>query len=114
MHIFPCLRDFEISYTVEKTFQLAVGVCYCLQTCNSVVTMLVMGLVLGTGLMVISITGILLHAKVSPLYNVLLELLCCCLQVKYMVYKHFDRSRQIRSLDPTCVLYFRPIPFTVF
>ena len=32
--------------------------------------MLVMGLVLGQGLMVISITGILLYAKVSPLYNV--------------------------------------------
>ena len=36
--------------------------------------MLVMGLVLGQRLMVISTTGILLYAKVSPLYNVLWEL----------------------------------------
>ena len=52
---------------------LAVGVCCCLQTCNSVANVLVMGLVLGQSLMVISITGILLYAKVSPLYNVLWE-----------------------------------------
>ena len=32
-----------------------------------------MGLVLGQSLMVISITGIMLYAKVSPLYNVLCE-----------------------------------------
>ena len=38
--------------------------------CNSVVNMLVMELVLGHSLMVISTTGILLYAKVSPLYNV--------------------------------------------
>ena len=56
-----------------KTFQLAVGVCCCLQACNSVVNMLVMGLVLWPSLMFISITGILLYAKVSPLYNVLWE-----------------------------------------
>ena len=36
------------------------GVCCCLQTCNSVVNMLVMGLVLRPSLMVISVTGILL------------------------------------------------------
>ena len=35
--------------------------------------MLVMGLVLGQSIMVISTTGILLHAKVSPLYNILCE-----------------------------------------
>ena len=33
----------------------------------------VVGLVLGQSLMVISTTGILLYAKVSPLYNVLWE-----------------------------------------
>ena len=50
-----------------ETFELAVGV-YChLQTCNSVVNMLVMGLVHWPSLMFISITGILLYAKVSPL-----------------------------------------------
>ena len=41
------------------------GVCCCLETYNSVVYMLVMGLVLGPSLMFISITGILLYAKVS-------------------------------------------------
>ena len=66
-----------------------------------------MGLVLGQSLMIISITSILLYAKVSLLYNVLWE----CIVV---VYKHFDRSLHIRSLDPTCVQNFRPVPFTVF
>ena len=41
-------------------------VCCCLQTCNSVLYVVVMGLVLGQSLMVISTTGILLYAKVSP------------------------------------------------
>ena len=45
-------------------------VCCCLQTYNSVVYVVVMGLVLGQSLMVISITGILLY---SPLYEVLRE-----------------------------------------
>ena len=40
---------------------------------------IVMGLVLGQSLMVISTTGILLYAKVSPLYNVLWE----CIVVVY-------------------------------
>ena len=43
----------------------------CLQTCNSVVYVLLMGLVLWKSLMVISTMGILLYAKVSPFYNVL-------------------------------------------
>ena len=47
--------------------------------------------------------GILLYAKVIPLYNILQERLCCCLQVNYIVYKYFDRSLHIESLDPTCV-----------
>ena len=55
------------------------NVCCCLQTCNSVVNVPVMGLVLGQTLMVISTTGILLYAKVSPLYNVLWE----CIVVAY-------------------------------
>ena len=45
---------------MEMTIYLAVGMCCCLQTCYSVVNMLVMGLVLGPSLMVISTTGILL------------------------------------------------------
>ena len=36
----------------------------CIQTCNSVLYVVVMGLVLGQSLMVISTTGILLYAKV--------------------------------------------------
>ena len=39
---------------------------------------------------------------------------CCCLHVNYIVYKHFDRSLHVWSLDPTCVHNFRPVPFTVF
>ena len=58
---------------IEKIFELAVGVCCCLQTCNSVVKILVMGLVLGQSLMVISTMDTLLYAKVSLLYNVLWE-----------------------------------------
>ena len=54
-------------------------VCCCLQTCNSVVYVVLMGLVLGQSLMVISTMGILLYAKVSPLYNVLWE----CIVVVY-------------------------------
>ena len=37
--------------------------------CNSVVNVLVIGSVLGQSLMIISTTGILLYAKVSPLYG---------------------------------------------
>ena len=64
--------------------------------------------------MVISTMGILLYAKVSSLYIVLWEWLCCCLQVSYIVYKHFDGSLHIWVLDPTCVKNFRPVPLTVF
>ena len=52
--------------------------------------------------------------KVSLFVNVLQEWLCCVLQVNYIVYKHFDKSLHIRSLDPTCVQIFRPISLTVF
>ena len=69
--------------------------CCCLKICNSVLNIVVMGLVLGLSFMVISGTGVL--AKVSPLYNVLQECLCCHLQVNYIVYKHFDRSLHIES-----------------
>ena len=74
----------EISYTYllgclryqEKHVK---DVCCCLQTYNSVVCVVVMGLVLGQSLMVISTAGILLYAKVCPLYNVLWE----CIVVFY-------------------------------
>ena len=64
--------------------------------------------------MVISIMDILLYAKVSLLYNVLWEWLCCCLQVNCIVYKHFDRLMHIGLLDPTCGQKFRSAPLTVF
>ena len=47
-------------------------ICCCLHIL-SVVNMLVMGLVLGQHLMLLSTMGILLYAKVYPLYNVLWE-----------------------------------------
>ena len=51
---------------MPKTFELAVDVCCCLETCNSVVNMKMMGLVLGQSLMVIPTIGISLYAQVSP------------------------------------------------
>ena len=51
-----------------------------IQTCNSVVNVLVVGLVLGQNLIGIFTMSILLYAKVFPLYNVLLE----CIVVVYM------------------------------
>ena len=72
--------------------------------------MLVMGLVLGPSLMLISIMGIICKS-ISPLY-------CItgvhCLHVIYIVYKHFDRSLQIGSSDPTCAQNFRLISHTLF
>ena len=40
--------------------------------------------------------------------------LCCCLQVNYIVYKHFDRSLHMWVLDPTCVQNFRAVSLTDF
>ena len=73
------MLGFKLKNENDKIFKLAVGVCCCLQTCNSVVNMLVMGFLVGQSLMVISTTGILLYAKVSLLYNVLWE----CIYVVY-------------------------------
>ena len=39
---------------------------------------------------------------------------CCCLHVNYIVYLHFDKSLHVRSLDPTYVQNFRPVPLMVF
>ena len=65
------LGDCEVSYTYligclryrEKHVK---DVCCCLQTCNSDVYVVVMGLVLGQGLMVISTTGIMYMQKYLP------------------------------------------------
>ena len=73
--------------------------------------MLVMELVLGQSLMVISTADILLYAKVSLLYNVLWE---CIVVVYTIVYKHFDRSLHVESLDPTCLQNFRSVPLMGF
>ena len=67
----------------------------CVVVYKYVIQFVVMELVLGQSFMVISSIGVLLYAKVAPLYNVLLEWLCCCLQVNYIVYKHFDRSLHV-------------------
>ena len=75
---------------MEKICQLAVGICCCLQTCNSVLKMLVMWLVHGPSLMVIHITGILLYMqKYFPI--IMYYEVCCCLYIKQLVYKHFNR-----------------------
>ena len=39
---------------------------------------------------------------------------CCCLHVKYTVYKYFGRLMHIGSLDPTYVQNFRPASRMVF
>ena len=69
--------------------------------------MLVMGLVPAPSLIVISITGILLYAKY-------ISFIMCFVHVNYIVYKHFDKSMHVRSLDPTYVQNIRPIPPMVF
>ena len=51
---------------MHNTFKLAVGVFCCLQVCNSVVNMVVMGLV-GQSLMVISIYYLLFTCEVNCL-----------------------------------------------
>ena len=39
---------------------------------------------------------------------------CCCLHVNYIVYNHFNKLLHVKSLGPTGVQNFRPVPFTVF
>ena len=62
--------------------------------------------------MVISIIGILLYAKISPVYITGVALLL--FTRKLIVYKHCNRSLHIGVLDPTCVQNFRPVALTVF
>ena len=49
---------------------MTVGMCFSLQTCNSVLNMLIMWL---ARLMAVPTTDILLYAEVSPLYSALWE-----------------------------------------
>ena len=46
---------------MEKHGKDTVGMCCCLQACNSVLNMLIIGLALRQSLMVVSTTGILLY-----------------------------------------------------
>ena len=62
--------------------------------------------------MVISLRGILLYAKISPLYNTGVALLL--FTRKLHVYKHFDRSLHMWVLNPTCVQNFILVALTVF
>ena len=39
---------------------------------------------------------------------------CCCLHVRYIVYKYSDRSLHVGPSDPTCMQNFRPVPLMVF
>ena len=39
---------------------------------------------------------------------------CCCLHLNYIVYKHYDRSLHVGSLDPTGLQNFRPVLLMVF
>ena len=73
----------------EKHILITVGVCCCLQICNSVVNMVVMGLVLGQSLMVISF---LLLCKSIYLSFIMYCEVFCCLHVKYVVYKHVNKK----------------------
>ena len=73
-----------------------------------------MDIVLGQSLMVITSTSVLLYAKMSPLYTVTQEWLCCCLQVNNIVYKYFIRLLHIGSSNPIYVQKFRPVPLMVF
>ena len=75
----------HISTRVFELLRETWNVYCCLQTCNSVVKIVVMGLVLGQSLMVIFSTDVLLYAKVSPLHNVLWECHCYYLHVNYIV-----------------------------
>ena len=54
------------------------AVCCCLQTCNLCIIMYIIVLMSGQSLMVTGVTGIVLHAKITPYYNVLHEAICYC------------------------------------
>ena len=73
-----------------------------------------MGLAPGQSLMVTSTMGYpVIYKSISPL-QCIMGVHCCCPYVNYIVYKHFDRSLHIKSLDPTYLKDFRPVPLTIF
>ena len=80
VYVFVKFHNTYLLRCLKKHLKLAVGVCCCLQTCNSVVNVLLMGLVPRQSFM-----SILLYAKVSPLYNVIWE----CNVVVYMLITMF-------------------------
>ena len=91
--------------------------CCCIQSCNSVVNMVIMALVLGQGLMVISITVIL---NIYP-FIIYYWSVCCCLQVNYInsytqycTSMYSSGSAKLPSTSPLIKLYitylFNTIP----
>ena len=74
--------------------------------------MLVIGLVLWQSVMAISTVDILLYAQ--SIFPLCITGVHCCLHANNIVYKHFDSSLHIRSLDQICVQSVRPVPLTVF
>ena len=82
------------------------GVCCCVQMCNSVIKHCGEGA--STWAKFDGHTYVALVSCCMQKYLLLWECLCCCLQVNYIVYKHFDRSLHIGSSDP------RPVSLTVF
>ena len=83
-----------------KRNMITLSVVYCLQIYNSVVNMVVMGLVLGQSLMVIS--ALLLRKSVYLPFVMYCEV-CCCLHVKYIVYKHVNKCVHIEPSKSTCL-----------
>ena len=106
IHKLHCLQTFEHEFTFshqslgvcEVSYTYLLGclryrekrvkdVCCCLQTCNSVVYVVVKVLALGQSLIVIPTMGVLLYARViSPLLCIM-GVNCCCLYINYIVYK---------------------------
>ena len=65
----------------------------CLQACNTVAYVLVMWLVLGQNLIVISTTGILLYAKVSPFIMYYYYKVHC-----FQTFEHMRTLRAIKAV----------------
>ena len=77
-------RDTERN--METAFQLDVGVCCLLQTCNSVLNMFILGLGLKQSLK----SYIPLVSSYVQKYISSLLCLCCCLHIRCIVYKHLN------------------------
>ena len=67
-----------IDKNIKEKVWLPEAVCCCLQTFNSCIIMYMMGLMFGQNLMVTGVTVIVLHAKITPYYNVLHKAINYC------------------------------------